>query len=168
MFDLFTDSTAIFSTDRRHRYALWRRWDVEKACLNFIMLNPSTADEIKNDPTVERCERRARAAGYGGLLITNIFSLRSTDPAALYTDAEPTDDINDTSIMNTAKRAGKIICAWGTHGALRDRGNQVAAMLTAAGFDLYALKITGAGQPGHPLYIGYDTADFLWRAKGDE
>lgn len=85
---LFEQSGAAFSPCRRYRYRLWRTWG-DAAPAVFVMLNPSTADEIENDPTVERCERRARAMGFGGLRVANIFSLRSTDPTALYTSDDP-------------------------------------------------------------------------------
>lgn len=168
MLNLFTDSGADFSPNRRYRYTLWRTWDSEKPRLNFLMLNPSTADEYQNDPTVERCERRARADGYGGLVVTNLFALRSTDPGALYLAADPIGPENDAAILREAQRAGRVICAWGIHGQHQGRGHQVAAMLLAAGVDLYALRVTGAGEPGHPLYIGYDTSAYLWRGIAKE
>lgn len=86
--DLFTDSGAEFSPCRRYRYRLWRTWGEKRPAL-FLMLNPSTADEVTNDPTVARCESRARMMGYGGLLVANIFALRSTDPGALYDHPDP-------------------------------------------------------------------------------
>lgn len=82
--DLFTETGATFSECRRYRYRLWRYWDRSKPPLCFLMLNPSTADDLSNDPTVERCQRRALAMGFGGLEVVNIFAFRSTDPAALY------------------------------------------------------------------------------------
>ena len=77
----------VFSPDRAYRYVLVRRWstfaDKPRICC-YIMLNPSTADEAKNDPTVERCERRARDNGYDGLCVLNLFAYRSTAPKVPY------------------------------------------------------------------------------------
>ena len=57
-------SEAVYSDCERYRYLLTRVWGPGPKAL-FVMLNPSTATEVQNDPTVERCERRARALGYG-------------------------------------------------------------------------------------------------------
>jgi hypothetical protein len=165
--DLFTKSDAEFSADRLYRYTLSRRWDDRLPTLNFVMLNPSVADEVTNDPTIERCERRARAMGYGALIVTNLFALRSTDPAALYTATDPVGTGNDAAILETARAAGMVICAWGTHGALRGRGGQVTDLLMTAGISLYALELTIRDEPKHPLYISYDVQPSLWR-QGDE
>lgn len=155
-FDLFVDRGAIFSSCRRYRYRLWRRWDGARASLLFCMLNPSTADESDNDPTVERCERRARAMGFGGLVVTNIFAWRSTDPKMLYALADPVGPDNDATILEEAASAGMVVCGWGKHGALHGRGAAVARMLMANGVQPHALKINNDGSPQHPLYVGYD------------
>ena len=106
-------SGAIFSDCRRYRYALWRIWEPSLPPCLFVMLNPSTADEAKNDPTIERCERRASAMGYGGLYVSNIFAFRSTDPAALYIEEDPVGPENDEYIMNGVREAALVICGWG-------------------------------------------------------
>lgn len=148
---------AQFSDCRAYRYALWRIWNPDKPALLFVMLNPSTADEEKNDPTVERCERRAKAMGYGGLRVANIFALRSTDPAALYKAADPIGPDNDLCIANAVvQSASNVICAWGSHGKFNDRGRAVLRTIVQAGAVPYFLKMTADGQPSHPLYIGYE------------
>ena len=82
--DLFCKSGAQFSACNRYRYRLWRIWDESRKPLVMVMLNPSMANADQNDPTVERCQRRALKMGFGGLRVVNIFALVSTDPAALY------------------------------------------------------------------------------------
>lgn len=98
---------AWFSDDLQYRFLLWRRWNPDAlttSWCNFIMLNPSTADELTNDPTVERCQKRAMQWGYGGLYVTNLFGLRATDPKELTQRAEPIGrPDNDTMILETAK-----------------------------------------------------------------
>ena len=84
----------------------------------FLMLNPSTADAIDNDPTVERCLRRALKMGFGGLMVCNTFAYRSTDPEKLYEVEDPVGPENDQIILARARSAGMVICGWGTHGAL--------------------------------------------------
>jgi hypothetical protein len=153
---------ATFSPDRVYRYTLWRKWDQGGQSLNFVMLNPSTADETANDPTVERCERRARMMGFGGLVVTNLFALRSTYPDVLYGHSDPVGPDNDAAIMDVATRSGMVVCGWGTHGALRARWAFVKCALTAAGVKLRHLGLTKDGQPRHPLYIGYKVTPQEW------
>lgn len=156
-----TFTGADFSPCRKYRYTLWRIWGKQPVCM-FTMLNPSTADEVKNDPTVERCERRARMWGYGGLFVTNIFALRSTDPKALYDCDDPVGPDNDEAILTCAKKAGLVVCAWGSHGLLNGRGEAVRRLL-ASHVDLHYLKLSvTTGQPGHPLYIGYSVEPKPW------
>lgn len=146
---------ATFSECRTYRYALWRRWSEGPAML-WIMLNPSTADETRNDPTVERCQRRAEQAAYGAVWVANIFALRSTDPAALYRHRDPVGPENNDHIGALARDAGLVVCGWGNHGTHMARGADVMTRLQAAGHEPHCLRMTGKRQPGHPLYIGYD------------
>jgi hypothetical protein len=158
---LFPEHTgATFSTCGRYRYILWRRWDASKAACLFLMLNPSTADEVDNDPTVERCQRRAQRMGYGGLVVCNIFAFRSTDPAALYEQADPVGPDNDRAIASQAAEAELVICGWGRHGALHGRGDAVISLLRSAGIQPHALRLNADGSPQHPLYVGYDQMPF--------
>jgi hypothetical protein len=143
---------ARFSSCRRWRTLLWRRWSDAPAA-NFVMLNPSTADEIQLDPTCARARGYAEAWGYGALIVTNIFSWRATDPARLKATDDPVGRGNDRAILAAAREAKLVVCAWGNHAALQDRGAEVAAMLRKAGTRLHALRITAAGAPSHPLYL---------------
>ncbi len=124
-------SPAIFSPCRRYRYLLMRRVSflAETTCL-FIMLNPSTADETQDDPTIRRCMGFARRWGFGVLVVANIFAWRATDPQELHdlgfphastTTITAVGPENDLFICTAAVEADKIICAWGNHGLLYDR-----------------------------------------------
>jgi hypothetical protein len=147
-----TPTGATFSGCGTYRYLLWRRW-ASGPLMNALMLNPSTADFVRNDPTVERCERRAREYGFGGLIVTNLFALRSTDPAALIPAADPVGGWNDDAIRIAAARSGMVLCGWGNDGRLRGRSARVRELL--AGRELHALKLTAKGEPWHPLYVSY-------------
>ena len=152
-------SDALFSPNKAHRLKLWRIWDITKPMVAFCMLNPSTANEIENDPTVERCQRRAKMMGFGSLVIVNIFSYRSTDPQELYKslnilDISPFE--NDDTIIDVALKAKMFVCGWGKHGKLYGRGDAVLKMLNSRSIKTYALKINKDGSPAHPLYIGYN------------
>lgn len=149
-------SGAEFSPCQKYRYTLYRWWSEEKDA-TFVMLNPSTADEIDNDPTVERCQRRAKEMGFGGLKVVNIFAYRSTDPEALYDLDDPIGPMNDQKIVEATENAGIVICGWGDHGGLRDRGQQVLELLKSKGIVLHCLEVNLSGEPRHPLYIPYST-----------
>lgn len=150
-------STAEFSSDDLYRYDLLRRWDAKKKLCVFILLNPSTADAMKNDPTVSRCQRRAQMWGYGGLRVLNIFAYRSTDPMKLYTLRDPVGFYNDGKIMLVCRKreTGLVVCGWGMHGAHLDRGVQVLDLIRRNGRIPHALKINSDGSPQHPLYLSY-------------
>ena len=148
-----TPSGATFSVCRRWRYLLWRCWDASKPAANFLMLNPSTADERKLDPSCTRARNYAERWGFGAVLITNIFAWRSTDPAALRVVKNPVGRGNDAAIVKAAKRAKLVVCAWGNHGEHMGRGEEVLAMLARHRLDLHLLKLNGGGHPAHPLYL---------------
>lgn len=154
-------STATYSPDLRYRYALTRHWAAGPRAL-FVMLNPSTATEVQNDPTVERCERRARTLGFGSFAVANIFAFRATDPRVMRAEPDPIGPENDRIIGDLALTADRIICAWGTHGAHLSRGAQVERLLRPLAPSLYHLGLSQAGHPKHPLYIGYDTQPQPW------
>ncbi|MGJ8622801.1 MAG: DUF1643 domain-containing protein [Yoonia sp.] len=156
-------STAQYSDCERYRYALTRTWDPAGKRVLFVMLNPSKATEVQNDPTVERCERRARALGFGAFQVTNIFAWRDTDPFAMRKAKDPVGPENDATILAGVAWADQVIAAWGTHGAHLDRGPQVGAMLHASGKPVYTLGLSKHGHPKHPLYISYSQLPVLWQ-----
>ncbi len=155
-------STATYSDDELYRYQLTRIWEPAGRRVSFVMLNPSTATERQNDPTVERCERRARALGFGGFRVTNIFAWRATDPRDMRAAADPVGPENDAAISEAALWADQVICAWGTHGAYLGRGAAVEALLRASGRPLFHLGLSKAGHPKHPLYIAYAQQPEPW------
>ena len=155
-------STAVYSPCERYRYVLTRDWGGPGERVLFVMLNPSTATETQNDPTVERCERRARALGFGAFRVCNIFAFRATDPRVMRAAPDPTGPENDDAIRDGAVWADQIICAWGSHGAHLNRGAAVAAMLRATGRPLFHLGLTKGGEPRHPLYLSYSLRPEPW------
>lgn len=158
-------STATYSDDEAYRYDLTRIWDADGRRVAFVMLNPSTATEMANDPTVERCERRARTLGYGAFRVTNIFAYRATDPKNMRAQVDPVGGAaNDAAIRDAALWADTVVCAWGTHGAHLGRGQQVEMLLREIGRPLHHLGLSKAGHPKHPLYIGYAVQPDVWDA----
>lgn len=153
---------AVYSDCEKYRYTLTRVWDDAGTKALFVMLNPSTATEVQNDPTVERCERRARALGFGAFRVTNIFAWRDTDPQKMRKAADPVGPENDAAIRDGSFWADQVICAWGTHGAHLDRGPAVEELLRRTNRPLYHLGLSQAGHPKHPLYIAYSQQPELW------
>jgi hypothetical protein len=148
-----TSRECIFSPDRRYRYTLWRN-----ACLSgtgycaFIGLNPSTADETTDDPTIRRCTRFARDWGYRYLLMTNLFGFRATRPVDMFREIDPVGPENDeilAGLLNDPECLA-IIAAWGVHGTHRDRDQWALRLF---GSNLGCLGTTKEGQPRHPLYV---------------
>jgi hypothetical protein len=148
------DGGVVFSADRRYRYLLSRPGPRP---VTFLMLNPSTADEVNDDPTIRRCRGYSRDWGFDGVIIANAFAWRSTDPNALYDLADPVGPDNDMWILEAASRAvGPIVCGWGKHGKLHGRGAAVAALLRAHGHRPMTFGLNLDGSPKHPLYLRAD------------
>ena len=158
-------SEAEYSTCGLYRFRLTRTWSQAGRHALFIMLNPSTATEIKNDPSVERCERRARALEFGSFTVCNLFAFRSTNPDKLKNIRDPHGIGNDAAIESSSKCADIIVCAWGNHGAHLNRGKFVESMLRDSGFDLHHLGITARGFPKHPLYVSYSVNPIMWERR---
>ena len=154
-------SVAIYSPCENYRYSLTRVWDEAGKRALFVMLNPSTATEFQNDPTVERCERRARALGFGAFRVCNIFAWRATDPKVMRAQADPTGPANDAAILEGCDWADEVICAWGTHGTHLARGPEVERLIRAAAAPKH-LGLTKDGHPRHPLYIAYTQQPEHW------
>jgi hypothetical protein len=144
---------ARFSDCRRWRYLLWRRWDASRPVANFLMLNPSTADEFQLDPSCTRARLYAERWGYGALIVTNLFAWRATDPRDMKAAKEPVGRANDRAILRAAREAAIVVCAWGNHGAHLSRSASVKHLLREAGIALHALRVNGVGEPAHPLYL---------------
>jgi len=144
---------AFLSNDGLYRYSLTRRWD-ESDLLCWIMLNPSTADADNDDPTIRRCMSFARAWGYGGILVVNLFAFRATDPKELVKATDPIGPCNN-SILETAAKSHVTVAAWGCGGALKDRGGKVRGLLGDC--ELLCLGLTKDRYPKHPLYVPADT-----------
>ena len=152
----YSEAGARFSADRRYRYSLRRVWYAVRPPCNFVMLNPSTADETIDDPTIARCARRSFGWGYGGLVVTNLFARCATDPRRLRREGDPVGRENDAAIREAARGAGLVVCAWGNHGAYLGRASVVCALIDELGVARHCLGRTRAGEPAHPLYLGYD------------
>lgn len=155
-------NTAEFSKCRTYRYSLWRDLNMlhpeMPGYVLFIGLNPSTADENLDDPTIRRCKGFAQAWGYGSLCMANLFAYRNTEPAAMKVAADPIGIENDWYLQHLATNASLVVAAWGTHGAYMNRGDTVRKMIP----NLHYLRLTKSGFPEHPLYLPGDLVPQKW------
>lgn len=150
---------AVISDCNSYRYRLTRHWGLGPA-LAFVMLNPSTADADIDDPTIRRCMGFARRQGCGGIIVANLFALRSTDPSALKCRAFAFGAGNYDALTTVARDAAEshlpVVCAWGAGGTLNG-GDEIAIdILRSAGAGLSCLGKTKDGHPRHPLYVKGD------------
>jgi hypothetical protein len=130
------------------------------------LLNPSQADETRDDPTIRQCRARARQAGFAGLLVWNLFAFRATLPADLKRALDPVGPDNDGAIALALALSSRTILAWGNHGAFAGRDRAVLAMCHAFATPLQTLGTTREGQPRHPLYLPRSTRLRKWSLSG--
>lgn len=132
----------------------------------FIMLNPSTADGTTDDPTIRRCAGFCKAWGYDRLEVVNLFAYRTKDPVellALNDIDDPEGPKNASTIKSLVAdeeaffggNVGKIVCAWGNHGAYLGQDETVLGWLGDR--ERFALRVSKDGHPGHPLYLPADS-----------
>ena len=146
-------SLAVFSEDGKHRYALERSWSPEKGKVVFIGLNPSTADEMKNDPTVSRMISFSKSWGFGEIGVCNLFSFRATFPEDMKKFRDPVGAENDFYIAREISDADRVVACWGNHGKFLNRSSEVTNALGR--FEHFGF--TKQGEPRHILYLRSDS-----------
>jgi hypothetical protein len=154
-------SGAFFSPDRQHRYLLWRTMGKTGSSVLFIGLNPSTADETANDPTIQRCLGYARDWGCSRLLVANLFSFCATKPEDLKRADFPVGPDNDTWLASASQHADLTVVAWGNNGRWRGRQEEIAPLLV----NPQCLGITKLGAPRHPLYVTANLVRSDWAQR---
>ena len=156
---LIQQSEAHFSDCEKYRYWLRRDWDLSREAICFLMLNPSTANEVDNDPTIERCQRRAIAMGYGSMIIVNLFPFRMTDSTQLNTEKDLLGDAAeaDNCIIRAVQASAITVCGWGKHPLAAPRGQDVLLKLKNVRLQdkVKYLQLNADNSPQHPLYIAY-------------
>lgn len=175
---LYPNQQTRFSPCREWRYFLRRPWQqqvdegfvvadlleqpdpsAKRPPIAFCLLNPSTADERKDDPTVARCRRFAVAWGFGDIMVLNAFAYRATDPKDMKAHGEPVGAENDETLIQTVEwvlsEGGQIVCGWGNHGSHLDRSSKIRQLLEPyqSTGKVLGFPLTKSGEPGHPLYL---------------
>lgn len=145
-------SDAVISEDKKYRYLLTRIWDTTKPMVNFIGLNPSTADQVDNDPTMRRCIAFAKSWGYGGIFMTNLFAYRTAYPAELMKADDPVGRENNKYLLKIENKVDEVVFAWGAGGTFLNRNKEVLRLITKGHY----IALTKEGHPRHPLYLKGD------------
>ncbi|MBD1910234.1 MULTISPECIES: DUF1643 domain-containing protein [unclassified Leptolyngbya] len=146
---------AVFDATQTYRYTLWRCWNPEAPSIAFIMLNPSTADAAKDDPTIRSCRQFAKVWDYGSVEIVNLFAYRATLPRDLRCSLQPIGDDNDRYILEAVESAAKVVVAWGNWRSWLGRDRTLLNLLSST--PLHCLGVNQSAQPRHPLYVKRDT-----------
>lgn len=163
-------SGAVFDDSRLYRYTLWRRWvdncPLERMCC-FIGLNPSTADETADDPTIRRCINFSKSWGFAGYVMLNLFAFRATDPVDMYRQTDRVGKLNDEVLQIVPALMGRTVMAWGAGAVHRKLGADANRCAMLQGWlreypQVYYLRRTKHGHPEHPLYVPGDVVPVLW------
>ena len=154
--------SAVFSDDRKYRYLLQRKINNAKNICVFICLNPSTADEKFDDPTVRRCIGYAREWGYGKLMLGNLYAYRATSPKEMLAQG----DRNAPGLDNTGwllylleignQPGNTVVLGWGNLGDRLGAASRLREEIKYRGYSSHVLKLTGQDEPAHPLYLRKD------------
>lgn len=147
---------AIFSPDRRYRYALWRQWSSgpPDRTISWVLLNPSTADATKLDPTLRRCREYSKLWGFSRMHVVNLYAFRDTDPANMRAQGDPTGPDNVAAIRRYVRESDLCIAAWGAHVMEPYRLAWLHELVDP--IPIHVLGCTAAGEPRHPLYMRKD------------
>ena len=143
---------AILSSCKKHRLQLWREWDSNLPKVLFIMLNPSTADDQQDDPTLRRCIDFAKQWGFGGLYIGNLYSFRAADPKTLLKVSKFSHRDNYKHLVTMANQCQLVVCAWGNYPVIKKLGipKNIFKYLEQ---NLHCLALSKKSMPMHPLYL---------------
>ena len=153
------ERAAVISACGAYRYSLTRKWS-DAPLLPFVMLNPSTADAKEDDPTIRRCIGFARREGAGGLIVANLYALRSPSPEALWAARDPIGPRELANARWPRRASGRSVAPHhlrvGRAGPTRSNRRRAADVSNASGARLACLGRTQRGAPRHPLYVRAD------------
>jgi hypothetical protein len=155
------NKSALFSDCRKYRYWLLREWDTDKPKIMFIGLNPSTANETDDDPTIRRVIGFAKDWGYGGVYMMNLFAICSSDPSILKSCEDPIGK-NDYWLYTIRKECKRVLFAWGNFKEAVERSSFVSSKFTGA----ICLGFNKNGTPKHPLYVSANTLPINFIGNG--
>lgn len=151
-----------------YRYRLWRVWDEGLPTCLFVMLNPSTADADRDDPTIRRCVGFAKAWGYGRLDVVNLYAYRATKPDELWSAGDPIGPRNDVVIADAMLDAIHVVVAWGANTGPTTARDVAVLRLAPHPRSIVCLGVTRSGQPRHPLYVPAAIEPLTFHREGEK
>jgi hypothetical protein len=154
----YLQASALLSVCARYRYRLDRMWSAEGPRVLFVMLNPSTANSLQDDPTLRRCVAFARAWGCGALTVVNVYAWRATNPRDI--PREPMmarGPENERHLREAAQGVWAVVCAWGRSAHHADAARTLNLLKNATTAPVLCLGTTADGAPRHPLYLPNNT-----------
>lgn len=157
--------TATLSNCGRYRYDLGRRWG-SGGDLCFVMLNPSTADAVKDDPTIRRCIGFATRGDFGGIVVVNLYAWRTPDPDELHRVVDPVGPQNVEAVRTAIRNCDLVVAAWGAS-LLPKRPTPIFEVLDTCAKPVTCLGYTKSGAPRHPLYVHGDTKLEPWPRRSE-
>lgn len=158
---VYLENDAVISDCGKYRYLLRRIWDRAKPRALIVMLNPSTADAVVDDPTIRSCVRLCQPF-FGGFEVINLYAFRSTDPEGLLESDDPIGPDNWKVAKAAAIRSDLIICAWGAHEAAKTPSSTMFSVLLSQRPAVFCFDTTKHGMPKHPLYIKSGSSLKVW------
>ncbi len=157
-------ASAEYSPCGRYRYELHRRWNQDQPTksIMFLMMNPSTATEFVDDPTVKKCRYYANRWDFNHLIIGNVFAYRATNPKELLKVDDPQGTENLYRLQKLLTEHNPfLVCAWGRI-PKRLSNIEEQAMQLVKGYEPHVLRLNKVGKPYHPLYLPNDTTSISW------
>ncbi len=151
------ERTALFDATGRYRYRLGRRWQSSGGQVTFIMLNPSRANALADDPTLRACIQFAQRWQYSSLTVVNLFGYCTPHPTELKAASDPIGPENDGYVIKAVEQAEQVVLAWGNWGGFGGRDRAILSLLKHHSQKLSYLQLNRSGHPRHPLYIKRDT-----------
>jgi len=149
----------------RWRYRLTRHWDPQlNRRLVFVLLNPSIADSVIDDPTIRRCLHFARQSWFGGIEVVNLFALRTTQPARLKAAEDPVGPHNWRTWAGVLDHHKEVVFGWGASRDIdkEEQIDRLRKLCLARHVRPTCLGVTKDGSPKHPLYLKGDTQREEW------
>lgn len=144
--------SAIVSDCEKFRYALARQWDAALPSVAFVMLNPSTADALVDDPTIRKCVGFAKRLGFGSIHVVNLKAWRSTSPKGFAQFPAGIDNL--AHVVEASRRSRLTICAWGRNARRMEADGMVTVLRDHCAAPM-ALRLAADGTPWHPLMLPY-------------
>jgi hypothetical protein len=143
------NKSAIFSQDKLHRFVLTRVWDDTLPKAMCIGLNPSTANEEKDDSTIRYLVKVLVSCGYGGLTMVNLFSYITSDPTNLldsHFNTRYPNPANESWIDESVKDCQAIIFCWGDFAQAHIKAREIQKRFPSA----LCFGKSKKGNPYHP------------------